>query len=272
MNEFKYEINGVLITFNKEVVEKNFANGEQVSDGEYNTFGHLCQEHKLNPFCKDVWFIRLNGRTNIMVGKDGYFKIADSNPNYDGMEDGIVVKNAKGEVINVNGCLVPPGTELIGGWAKAYSKNRSHPKYAVCSLEEYRGNEKSLWGSKPATMINKVAKCVALRDLFPTSFAGTYAEEEINNAPAPGTEKVEKEEVLPPIEEALKFKFGEKYKQITGLTIQEMVDNEKKSCIAVLQTIAKKNSEGSPEAKAVLKAIADGTIVPKFIEKPKEGK
>lgn len=182
-----YKINdGMEITLNKEIVEKNCAGGKSITEEAFTQFAALCKQHKLNPFTREAHIVAVpmsNGTTrfNIMIGKDGYFKMADSNPNYDGMQDGIVIEDKNGNIQYPEGCFVPPGCKLLAGWAKAYSKERKYPKYAVCSLSEYKGSDKSLWGTKPATMINKVAKCLALRDLFPQTYNGTYDESEINN-------------------------------------------------------------------------------------------
>lgn len=183
MANVTYKINDDMpITLNKEIVEKNCAGGKSITDEAFTQFAALCKQHKLNPFTREAYILVVGeNRFNIMVGKDGYFKMADSNPNYDGMQDGIVIEDKNGSIQHLEGCFVPPGCKLLAGWARAYSKERKYPKYAICSMEEYKGSDKSLWGTKPATMINKVAKCLALRDLFPQTYNGTYDESEINN-------------------------------------------------------------------------------------------
>ena len=74
--------------------------------------------------------------------------------------------------------LVGEGWTIVGGWATAYDKGRSHPVHIEVALEEY-DQHNSMWESKPATMIRKVAKAQALRELYPGCFKGTYVAEEM---------------------------------------------------------------------------------------------
>ena len=75
------------------------------------------------------------------------------------------------------------GDTLLGGWAKVYRKDRSHPSVSECSLNEYIGRKKDgsingQWGGKPATMIRKVALVQALREAFPARLGAMYTSEE----------------------------------------------------------------------------------------------
>jgi len=182
-NEVSYVTGGgMMITLTMQEVQTNFAKeGTKISENDFKTFANLCSINKLNPYAKEVWFISTNGRPQIMIGKDGYFKMADSNPDYDGMEDGVIVSNKNGEIVELEGCFVPPNHTLVGGWAKVYSKNKKYPKVSKVSLEEYKGLS-PLWKTKAAVMINKCAKTTALRDMFPQTYAGTYDESEISDS------------------------------------------------------------------------------------------
>lgn len=236
MANFSYKINDDMqITLTKEIVEKNCAGGKSITDEAYTQFAALCKQHKLNPFTREAHIVVVNNangtvRYNIMIGKDGYFKMADSNPNYDGMQDGIVIEDKNGNIQYPEGCFVPPGCKLLAGWAKAYSKERKYPKYAVCSLSEYKGSDKTLWGTKPATMINKVAKCLALRDLFPQTYNGTYDEAEINNI------EVESEEAKPVVETVVSKpeKVAEEVKQTVAKTTVAKAESSNKTSQLVM--------------------------------------
>ena len=80
-NNFKLEFN---FNLTKEEVEMKCAKGQKITEDEYMRFMTLCSSNNLNPF-NDVHIIKTDYRTCIMIGKDGYFKMADSNPAYDGM-------------------------------------------------------------------------------------------------------------------------------------------------------------------------------------------
>ena len=104
--------------------------------------------------------------------------MAERHPAYDGFEAGVIVLNESG-VEYREGSIVYEDEELLGGWAKVYRKDRSRPNYEEVKLSEYNTG-KSLWASKPATMIRKVALVHALREAFPSTYGLTYDESEIS--------------------------------------------------------------------------------------------
>ena len=120
----------------------------------------------------------------MVVSKEAFQKRAETNPAYDGASSGIVVEDDQtGEVVYRTGTLKRPGDTLIGGWAEVYRKDRTHSTRVEVSLDEYIGRKSdgsvtSMWASKPATMIRKVAMAQALREAFPSAFGGMYTAEE----------------------------------------------------------------------------------------------
>lgn len=106
-------------------------------------------------------------------------KMAERHPQYDGFEAGVIVFVPEvGEIIHREGSIVYEDEQLVGGWAKAYRKDRSRPFYEEVKLSEY-DTKKSLWVTKPATMIRKVALVHALRESFPAAFGSLYDESEV---------------------------------------------------------------------------------------------
>ena len=67
---------------------------------------------------------------------------------------------------------------LVGGWAEVSIKDRAVPSRAEVSLAEY-DQGRSIWLSKPATMIRKVAVVQALREAFPAQFQALYDADEM---------------------------------------------------------------------------------------------
>ena len=136
-----------------------------------------CAALRMNPLAGDCHIGVFKGRPTIMPSIDYYQRVASMQEGFDGMESGIVVSDGH-TMEEVCGCIVRKGLELVGGWAVAYDKGRSHPVHIVVPLEEY-DQHNSMWESKPATMIRKVAKAQALRELYPGCFKGTYVAEEM---------------------------------------------------------------------------------------------
>lgn len=189
----QYEVDGERINLTPSVVQ-NYIVGSNanITQQEFYLFAQLCKARKLNPFLKEAYLIKYsdNRSAQIVVGKDVIVKRAVKHPMYDGKESGVIVEDKDGNIKERIGCFVAPQESLVGGWCKVYRKDWTHPEYMSVSLEEaaqHRSNGElnSSWLSKPATMIEKVAKVRALREAFVEEFSGLYEEEEM---PAPQEE------------------------------------------------------------------------------------
>lgn len=173
---------GDLVQFTAQEVKDRLC--PNIEDKELALVMALCQAQHLNPFTKDVYITKFGDKpAQIVTGKEVFTKRAQANPKFDGMEAGISVA-ANGKLIRREGSMVLRGEELVGGWCKVYVKGYRVPMYDEVSFDEYAGRKKdgslnSMWSSKGATMIRKVALCHALREAFPDDFQGLYGSEEM---------------------------------------------------------------------------------------------
>lgn len=157
---------------------------KEATIAECRIFLETCKQYHLNPFTKEAYLIHYdnkNGDTasTIVLGKTCYMKMAEAHPQYDGFEAGVIVFVPEvGELIHREGSIIYKGEELVGGWAKTYRKDRSRPFYEEVNFSEY-DTKKSLWVTKPATMIRKVALVHTLREAFPATFGGLIDESEV---------------------------------------------------------------------------------------------
>lgn len=157
---------------------------KEATIAECRIFLETCKQYHLNPFTKEAYLIHYdnkNGDTasTIVLGKTCYMKMAEAHPQYDGFEAGVIVMDeAAGELIHREGSIVYQGETLVGGWAKTYRKDRFRPFYEEVNFSEY-DTKKSLWVTKPATMIRKVALVHTLREAFPATFGGLIDESEV---------------------------------------------------------------------------------------------
>lgn len=143
------------------------------TDQEAYMFLQLCQARNLNPFLNEAYLIKFGNKATMVVGKEAYMRRAESHPEFDGFEAGIIIKNDTGVLERREGTFLMKGETLVGGWAKIYRKDRSKPYVSEVSLDEYNSKQ-SLWISKPATMIRKVAIVQGKREAFPSEFGGMY--------------------------------------------------------------------------------------------------
>lgn len=179
----KYKANdGVDITLSLDFVRDIIAGGQKVPDSELYGFMAKCQARRLNPLAGDAYLTVYGGKATVTVSKDYWLRTAAAQPTFDGFKAGVVVVTADGTMVYREGCIVGKQTErLVGAWAEVYDKNRRVPIRAEVSRAEYDQGH-SLWKTKPATMLRKVALVQALREAYPNVYGGLYDEDEM---PAP---------------------------------------------------------------------------------------
>ena len=183
----KFEVEGQEIKLTPKIVQEYIVGSDvPITNQEFKLFTELCKVRKLNPFLREAYLIKYKAGTpaQLVVGKDAILKRAVLNPNYDGIESGIIVQKADGTVEERQGTFRLGDEQLVGGWARVYRKDWSHPTYSSVSFNEVaqktgQGQLNSNWNSKGATMVEKVAKVRALRETFVEDLAGMYEAEEM---------------------------------------------------------------------------------------------
>jgi phage recombination protein Bet len=175
-----YRIDDEEVKLTPNIVRKYLVRGNApVTDEEILSFMNLCKYQKLNPFLNEAYIIKFQGDNpvaQIVTAKEFFLKRAQDNPDYDGIQAGLIVIR-DGKMIDLEGAVKLPTDEILGGWAVVYSKKRKYPSVSRVLFSEYNKG-KSVWKDKPMTMIRKVAEAQALREAFPKDFNGLYIEEE----------------------------------------------------------------------------------------------
>lgn len=162
---------------------RNFVDPKhQASPQELQTLLAIVKNRNLNPFTKEVYFIKYgNNPAQIVVSKDAFMKRAEQNQNYDGFESGVIYEYEKGELKTKKGVILPRKATLIGGWCEVYRKDRSRPVYREVELSAYN-THKNWWQKAPGQMIEKVAIVAAVRDAFSENVGGLYTADEMEQA------------------------------------------------------------------------------------------
>ena len=153
---------------------------EGASDAELKMFLHLSQTYGLDPFAKDIWFIKAGGRPVIMTSRDGYLKIANRNPHFEGMDGDVVyagdmfkkTKDGVEHIYNSKDRGAP-----IGAYAIVYRDDRKIPTYCYAPFSDYNKG-RGTWHDYPHAMILKVAETMALKRAF--SISGLVTQEELD--------------------------------------------------------------------------------------------
>jgi phage recombination protein Bet len=149
------------------------------NDNEFKLFCAIARSTGLNPFLKQVWFIKgkkyqnkkgewVDPPAQIMTGIDGYRAIANSHAQFDGVEL-LVDRDAHQKPRRCT--------------AKVYRKDRKYPAVAEVLFSEYyksgiNGNQ-STWDKNPTVMIEKVAESLAIRRAFPLEVGAIRTFEEM---------------------------------------------------------------------------------------------
>lgn len=156
------------------------------TNNELEMFLHLCSTYQLDPFRKEIWFIKYNGQQGeptIMTSRDGYLKIAQSQPDYQGIMSAEVRENdyfemdpGTGTVIHKFAQPITRRGTIVGAWATVKRKGFD-PVSVFVNYEEYKGNSK-IWRQYPSAMIIKVAESFALKRQF--GITGLVTREEMD--------------------------------------------------------------------------------------------
>jgi phage recombination protein Bet len=173
-----YEVNGEEVKLTANTVKNYLTSGnDKVTDQEVVMFMNLCKFQKLNPFLREAYLVKFKGApAQIITSKEAYMKKAERAKGFDGFEAGIIVDRS-GEIVEEEGAFKLASDKLLGGWCRAYKKDRSKPYTSKISLDEYNKGQ-STWNKMPATMIRKTAIVQALREAFPEDLGALYTEEE----------------------------------------------------------------------------------------------
>lgn len=162
-------------------IKKSYA--KDLTDLEFSMFVQMGKATGLNPFLREIWAVKFgNNAAQIFIGRDGYRKSAQNHTQYDYHYVEAVYSNdffeANDGIYSHKFNLKERG-ELVGAFCNVKRKDSSRPISVFVELREY-DLKQSIWKTKPATMIKKVAESQGLRMAFQDLLAGTYEENEID--------------------------------------------------------------------------------------------
>lgn len=173
------------VTLTPSVVRRYLVHGDAggVTDQDIVMFLGLCKFHGLNPFLREAYLIKYKDDAQMVVAKEVYTARAQENPDFEGFRAGVIVWDREARQFHDTQGVVPPGREIIGGWAELHMKGWKFPHRVEVNLEEYiqykgDGQPNKMWKQKKGTMIRKVALMHALREAMPRKLRRLYAAEE----------------------------------------------------------------------------------------------
>lgn len=166
---------------------------KDANDLELQMFLHLCGQYQLDPFLKEIYFMKRkvwnaykNGYDEVptmMVSRDGFLSIAHKSGQFGGMKT-VCLVSPTGTLSMQESEITPQGFNLVGAKCTVWNKSFPYPVEQSVSFNEYcvftkDGKRQGLWNTKPETMIKKVAEAQALRKAF--NVHGVYLQEEMES-------------------------------------------------------------------------------------------
>lgn len=145
-----------------------------LTDAEFGLFAEIVRGTGLNPFTKEIWAIKAGGRLQLMTGINGFLRIANSHPAFDGME----IDHEWDE------------KGLVACTVKVHRKDRKFPSVATAYMSEY-SKPTPIWKSMPSVMLAKCAKSLAIREAFIQELGGLYTAEEMPSSYAAPKEVID---------------------------------------------------------------------------------
>lgn len=175
------------ITLNISIVKNTLCvptrQGHTCDDRDAIRFMMMCRASGLDPFAGDAYLVGYDTqhgpRFSLITAHQAFLKRAETHPEYDGMESGVLVLDKDNKLVEREGDFTFDDDALVGGWATVYFKNRTHPMKRRLKLATFSTGQ-SRWKADPAGMIVKCAEADALRSSFPTLLGGMYLEGEMD--------------------------------------------------------------------------------------------
>lgn len=160
-----------------DLIKKTVA--KDATDSELGLFLQICKRTGLDPFARQIFFVKRGGIGQTTLSIDGLRLVAERSGKYEGQigpfwcgEDGVWtdvwLKNE------------PPAAAKVGIFRTGFRE----PLYAVANFAAYNAGS-PIWRKMPALMISKVAEALALRRGFPMELSGLYSQEEMEQADVP---------------------------------------------------------------------------------------
>lgn len=162
-----------LTTEQIDLVKRTIAKG--ASADELQLFLAQCKRTGLDPFSRQIYWIKRGNTGTTQVSIDGFRVIAERSGELDGQE--VHWCNEDGFWFDVWLAKTPPAAARV----LVYRKGCAHSFPGVARWSEYNAGG-NMWSKMPATMLAKCAEALALRKAFPHQLSGLYTPDEMGQA------------------------------------------------------------------------------------------
>lgn len=141
--EIKEVISGMIISAKAQ-------HGAKASDGELAVVAGVCATYGLNPLVKEAHAFISGGKLQVMIGIDGWLKIMNRHPDFDGVEFEYEWN----------------GTKLLSVTTKIYIKNRRMPVPVTEWMDECKQEKSEAWRKYEKRMLRNKSLGQCIRVAF----------------------------------------------------------------------------------------------------------
>lgn len=150
-----------------ELIRATVAKG--ASNDELKLFLIIANRAGLDPFTKQIHFVKRGQRATIQTGIDGYRAIAERSGSLAGIDDPIYDT----ETEDHPGKATVTIHRMVNGMRVPFSASARWNEYVPPAGQDF------MWKKMPYFMLGKVAEALALRKAFPNDLSGLYIHEEM---------------------------------------------------------------------------------------------
>ena len=155
------------------LIKRTIAN--DATDAELQLFLAQCSRTGLDPFSRQIYFIKRGGKGTTQVSIDGFRVIAERSGEMDGQDVAWCDTDGVWRDVWLE-TKAPAAARVL-----VYRKGCSKPFPGVAKWSEY-AQSSPMWQKMPANQLAKCAEALALRKAFPHQLSGLYTPDEMEQA------------------------------------------------------------------------------------------
>ena len=169
------QLHGNMTSAQVELIKRTIAVG--ATNDELAMFLHQCERTGLDPFARQIYCIKRQGKATTQISIDGARLVAERSGKYEGQEGPFWCDDdgAWHDVWLSKG--TPRAAKVL-----VYKTGARVPTPGVAHWSEYAVESNPIWKRMPALMLAKCAEMLALRKAFPMELSGLYTAEEMSQA------------------------------------------------------------------------------------------